>query len=270
MNGTVIYDYDSYPEYVRAVIRSQNSGGRGGLLKLANHAGVHTSTLSQILAGRKNFTPEQACLAADFLGLREIESRYFLLLVAKARAGTALLQKKIQTEIEELKGREDRLVEIVPQDRPLTEEERAVFYSNWFYSAIWAQTSIPGYGSREKLQQYFGLPRRLVNSVVSFLLRTGLCEEKSGVIQPGHQYSHLEAESPLISRHHANWRIKAMEKHPQLAPSEISYSSPMTISKKDAARVRTLIADLVARVNAIRGPSPCEELHCLNIDWFKI
>jgi uncharacterized protein (TIGR02147 family) len=265
-----IYEYESYPDYLKATVKNQISGSRGSLLKLANHAGVHTSTLSQILAGKKHFTSEQACLVADFLGLKELETRYFLLLVGKARAGTSLLRQKIQSEMEELRVREDRLVEIVPQDRPLSEEERAVFYSNWFYSAIWAQTSVPEFGNREALQKYFGLPRRLINNVVSFLLRTGLCEEKEGIIQPGHQYSHLEAESPLISRHHANWRIKAMERHPHLAPNELSYSSPMTISKKDAAKVRKLIAELVAKVNEIRGPSACEELHCLNIDWFNI
>lgn len=270
MKNENIFEYDSYCAFVRAAVKRQERGGRGELLRLAKHAGVHTSTLSQILGGRKHFTFEQASLVADYLGLKKLETRFFLLLVHKERAGTNLLKKQVLLQIDELRKQEQLLVDIIPQDRPLNEEEKAIFYSNWFYSAIWAQTSIPGFGSRESLHRYFNLPKRLVNNVVAFLLRTGLCVEKSGILQPGHKYSHLEAESPLISRHHGNWRIKAMERHPYLSPAEICYSSPLTLSKKDAEKIKKILIELISEVNSIREPSPCEELRCLNIDWVKI
>ncbi len=42
----------------------------------------------------------------------------------------------------------------------------------------------------------------------------------------------------------------------------------MSISEADSQKVKQLILKLVLEVNAIRDPSPCEKLYCLNLDWF--
>lgn len=270
MSQVTVFTSNSYQDFVRDTIRSLPKGGRGELLRLASHIGIHTSTLSQILAHKKNLTLEQACSMAEYFGLNELEARYFLLMVSRARAGTALLRKRYQVQIDEIRAVKDDLKTVIPQDRPLSMDEKAVFYSNWYYTAIWAQTSIPGFQSKDALQRHFQLPRAIVNEVVQFLMRTGLCVEENGELRPGHQYSHLEASSPLISRHHANWRIKAMERHPLLTTSELSYSSPMTLSNPDSEKVRALLVKLISNVNQIRDPSPCEQLRCLNIDWIKL
>jgi hypothetical protein len=159
---------------------------------------------------------------------------------------------------------------LVPGKRALSKEEKAIFYSNWYYAGIWALTSIPGNQTPDAAAQYFGLPKHLVNQVVSFLVSTGLCVEKGGLLGPGTTYVHLEADSPFIARHHAIWRQKALERHPVLSESEIAYSSPMSISRQDAERIRTLITEWVEQVNKIRDPSPCEELYFINIDWVKL
>jgi hypothetical protein len=267
---SLVFRAKSYQEFIRDTIRKMPNNGRGELLRLASHIEIHTSTLSQILADKKHLTLEQAALAADFFGLNDLESKCFILLVSRDRAGTQLLKKRYDSELKEVRAEGLELKAIIPQDRPLCEEQKAVFYSNWYYTALWAQTSIEGFQTREALQKHFHLPRKLVNEVVEFLLKASLCVEKAGKLAPGHQYSHLGADSPLVSRHHSNWRIKAMERHPNLSASEVCYSSPMTLSKSDAEVVKSLIAEMIAEVNRVRDPSPCEELFCLNIDWIKI
>jgi len=54
-----------------------------------------------------------------------------------------------------------------------------------------------------------------------------------------------------------------------LSESEIAYSSPMSLSKEDAEKIRKLVIEWVSQVNKIRDPSPCEELYFLNVDWIK-
>lgn len=270
MAQSLVFRAKTYQDFIRETIRKMPNNGRGELLRLATHIEIHTSTLSQILADKKHLTLEQASAAADFFGLSELEARCFLLLVSRDRAGTNSLKRRYESELKEIRSKALDLKEIIPQDRPLSEEEKAIFYSNWFYTAIWAQTSIEGFQTRDALQKHFNLPRKLVNDVVGFLIETNICIEKKGKLSPGLQYTHLSADSPLLSRHHANWRIKAMERHPNLFEGEICYTSPMTLSRSDVQLVKRLIADLVTEVNKIRDPSPCEELFCLNIDWFKV
>jgi len=106
--------------------------------------------------------------------------------------------------------------------------------------------------------------------VTDFLLSTGLFIEKDGALSPGATYVHLEAESPLIGRHHAIWRQKAIERHPFLSGNEVAYSSPMSLSVQDAEKVHMLILSFVESVNKIRDPSPCETLYFLNVDWIRL
>ncbi|MCM2279215.1 MAG: DUF4423 domain-containing protein [Oligoflexia bacterium] len=265
-----IFDFTDYRPFVSRTVRALPKSGRGEFLKIAMHLKIHSSTLSQILSGVKQFTLDQACALADYFGFDELETQYLLNLVELERAGTELLRSTLRKQLTSLREKSRELSAVIPGKRTLSEEEKAIFYSNWFYTGIWALTSIPGYQNVDAIIGYFGLPRVLVNRVISFLVSTGLCIEENGLLRPGTTYVHLEADSPLIGRHHSSWRQKAMERHPVLTDSEIAYSSPMSISKDDAERIRKLIVEWVKDVNKIRDPSPCEALYFLNIDWIKL
>jgi plasmid maintenance system antidote protein VapI len=243
--------------------------GRGEFLKIAKHLGIHTSTLSQVLSGTKQFTLDQACSLADYFGLNELETQYLFHLVELERAGTERLRATLKRQLAQLKEQSKNLSAVVPGKRTLSEEEKATFYSNWYYAGIWALTSIEGYQTADAIVKYFGLPKLLINRVIMFLLKTGLCIEEKGLLRPGTTYVHLENDSPFIGRHHSSWRQKAMERHTMLSETEIAYSSPMSLSNEDAAKIRKLVIEWVEQANKIRDPSPCETLFFLNIDWIK-
>ena len=264
-----IFKFSNYRDFVTNTVRSLPKSGRGELLRIATHLGIHTSTLSQVLSGLKNFTLDQGCSLADYFGLNDLETRYLFHLIELERAGTEKLRLRLKKELAAIKDQSKNLSSIIPGTRELTEQEKAVFYSNWFYTGIWAATSIPGRQTPEELARYFGIPRFLVNQVIAFLVRTGLCVEENGKLSPGTTYVHLASGSPFIARHHSSWRQKAIERQAFLSEEEIAYSSPMSLSKDDAVRIRALIVDWVEQVNKIRDPSPCEELYFLNIDWIK-
>ena len=106
--------------------------------------------------------------------------------------------------------------------------------------------------------------------VLDFLIGHGLCIETEGQIRPGPQSTHLPSTSPLIARHHGNWRVKAMERHASLAlESELAYTSPMALSRTDAVMIRETLLQSIDQVVAIVDPSPSEATYCLNIDWFE-
>jgi hypothetical protein len=51
--------------------------------------------------------------------------------------------------------------------------------------------------------------------------------------------THIEDSSPLVARHHRNWRIKAMERHPVMKPkTELAYTAPMTLAESDVLKIR--------------------------------
>jgi len=264
-----IYEFDDFRALVRAQLGASGEG-RGVYAKMAKKLGIHSTNLSQILSGGKPLSMEQAARMTDYLGLTDHESEYFLCLVQYDRAGDGILKSKLSKQLKRLRGQRNDLSLALPHDQRLTKEQQMVFYSSWLYSAIRVLSSIPEFQSAEAIAQRLNLSRRELMERLKFLISTGLCEEKNGNISPGPSYTHLEASSPLISKHHSNWRVCAMQKHAHLKPSDLAYSSLMSISKKDALEIQARIGEMIKKINVIRGKSDCEELRMIGVDWIEM
>jgi hypothetical protein len=100
------------------------------------------------------------------------------------------------------------------------------------------------------------------------LLASGLCKDENGKIKPGPANTHVSADSPLVSRHHQNWRVKGFEKMGALGPSELFMTMPATLTAKDAHLLRQKIVEFINDFAQVIDHSKGEVLYCLNIDWF--
>jgi len=48
------------------------------------------------------------------------------------------------------------------------------------------------------------------------------------------------------------------------------FTSPVSIAKKDIPEVKKILMHSIEQCFKVIDPSPCEELACLNIDWFRV
>lgn len=75
----------------------------------------------------------------------------------------------------------------------------------------------------------------------------------------------------IVARHHANWRIKAMERHPAMDEErELAFTCPMALSRADAEEIRAKLVDMIDEVCRRAGPSPSEAVYFLNVDWLEL
>jgi uncharacterized protein (TIGR02147 family) len=265
-----VFEFDNYKIFIEKRFKLMPKGGYGQAKKLAEHMGVSTTFVSQVLKGNKELNLEQAANVCAFLGLTELETEYFLKLVSYERAGTDRLKKILLKEINKLKSQSQKLSQRLDVKKVIPDAEKAIFYSDWYYSAIRLLVGIKGFQDIDSIAEYFGLPRKLVSDVMQFLLNTGLCVEENGIYDVGVGRTHLDADSPFIKLHHLNWRYRALENIKHDYPTKLHYSAPMTLSHKDAEKVRERLVKTIEEVGKLIDPSPNEELMCLNMDWFKI
>lgn len=265
-----IFEFDRYKDFVLARIKAMPHQGRGQMGRMAAALGMHSTLASQVFRGDKNLTPEQAAKLCDFLGLNDLESSYFLGLVNLERAGNESLRKMISRELGELRRKSLHLASRLPRSTELSEEDQAVFYSNWYYSGIRLLTSIPAYQDLDSISEYFAIPKAKARKILDFLLSRGLCVENGRRVEMGPKRTYIPAESPLVSRHHMNWRLRAIEKHETLSEKEFAVSAPMSLSERDFQRIRDRLIESVREITQIASDSPPEKLACLNIDWFKV
>lgn len=263
-----IFDFTDYRLFLKAYLKQMPKEGYGQARKLAAHIQVHTSLISQILNGLKELSADQAVGTAEFLGLSEVETDYFLAMTQLGRAGTELLKKTARRQMAEIKKRGTTLSERTKYERILSDEQRAIFYSSWIYSAIRQLSAIDEGVDMETLNQKLGLPKTIINRSVEFLLATGLCNEKQGKIKIGKARTYLEPESPWARVYHQTWRQRAASSVEKMRATDFHYTSPVTLSVEDAEKVRAFLVETVQNINSVIDPSPSQALRCLCIDWF--
>lgn len=73
----ILYNYQDYKSYLRDRC-AERSSARGFQSLLAKAAGCQAPFISQMLRSHVHITPDHACGLAEFLGLDEVETEYFL------------------------------------------------------------------------------------------------------------------------------------------------------------------------------------------------
>lgn len=231
--------------------------------------GVHSTLVSQILKQHKSLTTDQAALVTEFFGMTELESEYFSLLVQIERAGNEASRNLYKKQLQRIKDQAQNISHRVRAEAKLSEEQRAVFYSDWAYSAIRQSIAVDGRNTAESISEFLGIPRRKVQICLDFLVKTGLCKTLQSRYEIGPASTHVESSSPWVRVHHTNWRGRAIQSLDHEHSENLHYTSPLTISKADSGLVREKIIQFIEQINSIVDPSPSECFYCLNIDWFN-
>jgi uncharacterized protein (TIGR02147 family) len=267
-----VYSFNDYREFLRAHATQEPGKRSGELTRMAAAAGIFPSYLSQILNGRRDLNLDQAVKVADHCGMKKPERRYFLLLVQLARAGSQRLKDETLSEMEDLRENHLRLSSRLPNQRELSLSEMTEFYSTWQYIAIRLYTAIPAYQTVSSLSAKLGVGEKQVRVILDFLVKTGLCVEyEAGKYSYTTAHMHLASDQPTVLRHHANWRLYALNRHAILDPArELAYSGIFALSAKDVYKIRALLPGWIDQVREITDPSPSRQVFCLNLDWCEV
>lgn len=266
-----LFEFNDYRDYLRAYIKTLPKNGRGELSKLAQYLKVNTTWISQIMSGSQDFNLEQAHALSLYLGHNELEMDYFSLLIQMERAGTQELRQHLKKKIESARQESLKLSKRVKFEKKLSEQDRAIFYSSWIYSAIHIYTSLFEKGvTLDEISHRFQLTKSKTAEAVQFLLKTGIITENSGRYSLGVQSTFVERGSPHILKHHSNWRIKAIQKSENLAETDLMVTGQYSLSNKDFLLLREKLTEFVKGLTKTIQDTDPEEIVCLNLDWFTL
>lgn len=265
-----VFEFSDYRNFIRTWIDEAKLAKKSSLSKLAEVAQVHSTFLSHVLSGTKDLSLEQAALIGEHLEFTGIEQDYFFTLIQLDRAGNPVLKKYWQAKKKEIERSKNKLSRRFENHKILTEEQRATFFSSWVYSAVFTASAIEAGQTLDQLAQRFSLSRGQMQDIVSFLVQSGLCEEKKGVISIGQNHVHIKNDSPHVLKHHMNWRMKAFQKMDFREPSELFFTSPMSVAAKDFDILREKLNSSIQELIDIAKDSNAEEVVCLNIDFFRL
>lgn len=264
-----IFQYLDYKKYVLDRVKNYPSGGHGVFRKMSEALAIPPSTLSLVFKGDRDLTHEQAIDVADFFGLGELETEYFMILVEKSRAGNPRLRKFAEARLERTRRAAENLKNRVPKDKVLGPNERFQFYSEWQHSAVRLLTALPSCQKAPAIADYLGLPLSLVQRSLDFLASCGLVAEKNGSYTRGPASTHTGPDDPLTFRHLQNWHQQSVHRlieYPQLEDHELCISMPCTTSAAAVRAIKQTLLDAMLKVVAEIDAGKDEKLVYLNID----
>jgi uncharacterized protein (TIGR02147 family) len=269
-----LHEYDDYRAYLLDRIARSPNEGRGIKASIARHIGCQPTYVSAVLKGAADFSLEQAEGVSAFLGHGEEETHFWLLLVQIARAGTPSLRDYFKRRLREAREKRLHLKHRLQLSEVMSDRARQTYFSSWYYAAIHAVIPVPGCETVEGISRLLGLERALVSQVVGFLVEQGLVARHGSHLVLGVKQIHLPHDSPLISKHHANWRLVALASLTETAQTSSSdrlhYSSITAISYKDAVRIREKLMSEIERVKELVRISPEEAPYSFSLDFFPL
>jgi uncharacterized protein (TIGR02147 family) len=266
---TAIFDYTDYKSFLLDFIEQMPRRGYGQLRKIAEHIGVNSVVMSQVLRADKDFSLEQASGIADYLGLTADETDYFYQLILLARAGTSKLKQHFKTRIQKQRRESQKGKNKFIPHKELSDEFKGRFYSDWIYSGVQLLTALDEFRTPEEIAQRLKLSRLKVADALEFLVASGLCTKESGRYKSSETSTFLDSNSPYVMAHHRNWRLKALDHCREPVDTDLFFSSSYILAASDISEIRRKILDLIGDVSKSILESKDETVACLNIDWFK-
>lgn len=154
--------------------------------------------------------------------------------------------------------------------RSLSVDKQSVFYSSWHYGAFHVAISLPDCNTEKKLSDYFQLPLKRVNQIVSFLEEVSLVTREGTKLKVGPSQVFLGSDSPLISELHTNWRIEAIKSLDRYTEKDLHYSAAFTASYEDVAQIREIMVDCIEQIRSVIKPSKDEGCFAYGFDLFGV
>lgn len=265
-----VFEFLDYKAYLLSVIESRPKGGRGFRSSLAEVLSCQVTYITRILSGEAHLSLEQAEKANEFLGHSKDESDFFILLVLLNRAGTERLRERFRTQINEILQKRLNLKVRLNYQPGLSADAQAIYYSSWHYSAIHVLLGISNFQTKEALARRTGLPLTMIANTLEFLVGVGLAVKEGGLFKRGRAQIYLENQSPMISKHHVNWRIQAIRAIDRARPEDLHFSSVASMSYEDSLKVREIFVRAIEQIRPVIKDSKDEALFSYGLDLFEV
>jgi uncharacterized protein (TIGR02147 family) len=264
-----VFDFRDYQSYLRSALPTSGPS-RGARTRLAEVLGCQNGFISLVLNGAAHFSTEHAMTVGKFLKHSEAEQDYFLLLICHARAGSKDLQIHYQKKIDEIFKKRREIRERIQVRTELSEASQAQYYSSWHYTAIHMILFTPGVQTPEKIASALEIPLSKVQSVLDFLIQCGLVETRRNRLIAKPSRTHLPADSPLVAKHHSNWRMRAIQSLDYVHASDLHYSAVFSLSREGAEKIRTLLLEVLQESEPIIRDGEDETVCAMALDWFHL
>lgn len=260
----------SYREIVESHLHQGDTQRRRGVNSLAAALRCHATFIAKVLAGRAEFSVEQALAFCDYVAFSEFESQFFLELLHLARAADQRTKKFFAERVDSLrKARLEVTSRLGSKEMTLSEVQQE-YYKSWIPQFIHILCQTDGKHSVSSIAATMNLPLQVVEHVVRLLIKGEVLIQAQGHLRSQMDFVHLPDRSPLITQMHQQWRLKVAY---DLAKEEINkafhFSALMSIDKQSADKIKEIISESLLKVKSEVEKAPAQDVYFIGVDFYN-
>lgn len=268
MKKNSVFQFKSYKSWLANLF--SNPDNRGLMSRVCRQVDCQRSYLSRVLSGKLQLTPDYAYKISEALHMSGLEQEYFLLLVDLDRCNDSNHRNFINNKLKKMLAQHSEVGEKVQRPSPQQSFDQTQYFSNWYWSAIHMWCSTTGHHTVESVSKKFSLEPALVQKCLETLIQIGFLELQAGSYQYKMGAMHLDRNSPYTLWNHSNWRQKALQNAQLQKDSSLHFTNLQTMTRSDFQRIRTLILEIIEKMEGIARPSAPEELALVCLDVFLV
>jgi hypothetical protein len=114
------------------------------------------------------------------------------------------------------------------------------------------------------------MPLEIVGKVLHFLEENGLVRKEGDRYLPTQTWVRIDKNSPLIVKHHTNWRQKAIQNLEQEAQGDLHYSGVFSIDAATAYRIKDNFLETIKTQAKLCEAAKEEDLYIIGVDFFSL
>lgn len=267
----VIYGFTSYNHYLEHTLRERKKVNPAYSLRaMAKQIGIAPSTLSDVIAGKKDFSEPTALHVANRLKLTGKGSRYFCTLVRYQTTRNEELRSLLASQLRALnpKLREHFTITV----------DRFKLMTEWYHAAIVEMTFLENFPmNEESIAHSLSISPTQAREALSLLLRLKLLEparqDRYRKTQSQSQFQ-VQSEVPnqaLRKFHHQMLAMAQASLETQLPSEKVIGSETLPIAFSDLPEAREIIENCFQQMIGLsKRSSKKEQVYHLGIQFFRL
>jgi len=264
-----VFDFKDYRAFLQEALPVEGPN-RGARNRLAEALNCQKGFVSQVLGGRSHFSLEHGMRICRFLKLDPQEEEFFVLLLHHGRAGSKELESFYERKLADILERRKEIKERIRSNSELSEAEQMTYYSSWHYTAVHMCLFLKRARTRTAIAEFLGVSPQIVARVLEFLLSVGIARQEGDEFISGPTRFHVSKDSPFVSRHHTNWRMRAIHSLDEPGKQDLHYSLIMSVSDEAAGQIREILLKGIQDVEPVLQAAEDKTVYALNIDLFAL
>ncbi|HLE01689.1 MAG TPA: DUF4423 domain-containing protein [Bdellovibrionota bacterium] len=110
-----------------------------------------------------------------------------------------------------------------------------------------------------------------IQGILDLLVRCGLAVQEEGRYRTGTVSIHLGEGSPMLSKHHTNWRMRAIHDLDNGRPEgHLHYSSVVSIAREDVPKAREILLGAIEEIRRVVKDSKENSVYAYCLDLFEV